>query len=678
MSRAPGQPAARRHSRPRLDSEFDVALADALARRETYNKHHIRPNTYLHKWWARRCGSTFRLLLKHLVADPDRRDYYRPGGLEGLVLLDPMMGGGTTLHEAIRLGANVAGVDIDPIPVLQARATLTALSLPDLEDAFIRLLAAVDADQARWWQTHSPAGRPTPLRFVLYGLSQPKADPPVIWVDSLILRHEADGRHLTLCPNTGAVRQGDTVLSQRGAPLPGRLVPRHGRSLRRQASPPPDRPFHARNVPLAIAGHCPEKGFFFKAPDAQDLALMAEADRRRPALAWGAEARFAVGQGPKTADLRYQEVHDYRDLFSSRQLMLLGAAETVLRRLPDPHRLNLALLLSTALEFNSLLCGYKGGSPHRPGAIRHVFAHHAFAFPYTALENNPLYPAQGRLYSGTWSRLFHDRIRRARQWAVSPREPEVRRQGGGYTTVSGERDLGLEVTDPVDLQQGTRRFWLNQGSAEHLPLPAASVDYVVTDPPYFDSVQYGDLAAYFHVWLQRWLPEAGTWSYPLSAAAVDPRSNGRPDYDYTRVLGGIFGECRRVLRPGHGRLIFTFHQWKAEGWAALTLALRAAAFRLVSRYVVHSESPTSVHNLGPRSLTDDAILVLAPVAWAPDVAWERPAAIRADDSHQFSHACAGLLGWLLAQESLTEAGVRAAWDAALDQGKRSDDSGRPD
>lgn len=30
-----------------------------------------------------------------------------------------MMGGGTILHEAIRLGANVIGYDIDPIPVLQ-------------------------------------------------------------------------------------------------------------------------------------------------------------------------------------------------------------------------------------------------------------------------------------------------------------------------------------------------------------------------------------------------------------------------------------------------------------------------------------------------------------------------------------------------------------------------------
>ena len=39
-----------------------------------------------------------------------------------------MRGGGTTLHEAIRLGANVVGADIDPIPILQARASLSDMT----------------------------------------------------------------------------------------------------------------------------------------------------------------------------------------------------------------------------------------------------------------------------------------------------------------------------------------------------------------------------------------------------------------------------------------------------------------------------------------------------------------------------------------------------------------------
>ena len=119
-----------------IDSHFTTALADEMAQLESYNKNLYRPNTYLHKWWARRCGSTFRFILKHLVDKPNHQDYYTPGGLEGKIILDPMMGGGTTLHEAIRLGANVIGADIDPIPVLQARASLSEVSMKRLESAY--------------------------------------------------------------------------------------------------------------------------------------------------------------------------------------------------------------------------------------------------------------------------------------------------------------------------------------------------------------------------------------------------------------------------------------------------------------------------------------------------------------------------------------------------------------
>lgn len=75
-----------------IDESFPEQFADQLSRQEVFNKHLFRPNTYLHKWWARRCGSIFRTILKQFVPDPKRRDYYAPGGLEGKIVLDPMMG----------------------------------------------------------------------------------------------------------------------------------------------------------------------------------------------------------------------------------------------------------------------------------------------------------------------------------------------------------------------------------------------------------------------------------------------------------------------------------------------------------------------------------------------------------------------------------------------------------
>ncbi|MFZ1238002.1 MAG: hypothetical protein WAV66_01535, partial [Anaerolineae bacterium] len=46
-----------------VNAPFPEEFANALAEVEAFNKHLFRPNTYLHKWWARRCGSTFRTIL---------------------------------------------------------------------------------------------------------------------------------------------------------------------------------------------------------------------------------------------------------------------------------------------------------------------------------------------------------------------------------------------------------------------------------------------------------------------------------------------------------------------------------------------------------------------------------------------------------------------------------------
>ncbi len=57
-----------------IDASFPEQFADELSRREVFNKHLFRPKTYLHKWWARRCGFTFRTILKQFVSDAASRD----------------------------------------------------------------------------------------------------------------------------------------------------------------------------------------------------------------------------------------------------------------------------------------------------------------------------------------------------------------------------------------------------------------------------------------------------------------------------------------------------------------------------------------------------------------------------------------------------------------------------
>lgn len=653
-----------------IDDAFEIEFANKLARLESFNKHLYRPNTYLHKWWARRCGSTFRLLLKHLADDEGSRGYYVPGGLEGKIVLDPMMGGGTTLHEAIRLGANVIGVDLDPIPVLQARATLSDVPLAVLKSAFQGFHEELSARVGGYYETtcHKD-GKSIPARFFLFGLRRRCDCGEAIFVDSYVLRRKSDGYTIRLCPHCREVIGGSRSCD---CEVAGSLPPirekgtNHCPECTSKYVDDLSAPFYTRYEPLVLVSQCSSHGLQYRSLSFADRELLAAANARRSGLDFGSD--LEIVHGPKSSDLIRRGVRSYLDLFSSRQLLYLQNAIEILGKFEGHVRLYLALLVSTSLEFNSMLCGYKGSSARRPGAIRHTFSHHAYSFPYTALENNPL---NHRRASGTLPKLFDDRVRRAREWAASPVERRIDGEKISVVKVEGEVDMGMEVPDVSELSGGERLFHLIQGSSTKLDLEDNSVDFVVTDPPYFDSVQYSDLSAFFRVWLSLMLPDENElgvdWDYDASYSAVAAPAEyaeNRPDESYRTLMAAIVQECARVLRKDRGRFVFSFHHWSPKGWAAITIALKRANFQLVNRYVVHSENPVSVHVANLRALTDDAILVLAPAGGSVAREWIRPRAIDTSDSALFCEHCATLLGWML-ESALSERDIERLWDELL-------------
>ena len=645
-----------------IDTTFDVDLANRLAHLESYNKHYYRPNTYLHKWWARRCGTTFRLILKHLVVDGQAQDYYAPGGLDGRVILDPMIGGGTTLHEALRLGARVIGVDLDPIPILQARATLTDYPLERLEAAFAALVKAIRDDLAHFYLTSCPqCACETESWYVLYGSRRTCSCGPVIMVDSLVLRQESNGSSIRLCPYCRGLvdgsrpctcgTQGAVQIVERGKAV----CPTCDETFEEDFTVP----YYQRFEPIAVTGHCKKHKFFIKEADKQVRLALAGAEGQRDSLRLPRD-QFVVEPGRKSIQLIRRGIDNYLDLFSSRQLLVLSKAIALLPDAGALERLNLALLISTSLEFNSMLCGYKGKGRRRSGAVRHTFSHHAYTFPITAVENNPLYK---RRASGTWQKLFHMRIRRARRWAAEPRERDISQKRASFVRIEGEIDGGAEAESYGELQGGERRFLLRQGSATQLDLPDQSVDGIITDPPYFDSVQYSDLSAYFRVWLRQFLPEESAWVYDEAQSAVDPHNNDR-DSRYIELMSDIFAECFRVLRRPQGRLIFTFHHWNPKGWAALTIALKGAGFHLINYAVVHAENPISVHIANMNALTHDAVLVFAPDGQGDRHCWDPPIAVDRSSSAAFCTGCAQHLGWALDAPMPVEE-IQEHWQQAL-------------
>ncbi len=302
-----------------IDTSFPEESANTLAHIESFNKHFFRPNTYLHKWWARRSGTTFRHILKQLVPDAAGRDYYSPGGLEGVTVLDPMMGGGTILHEAIRLGADVIGFDIDPIPVLQARASLSNIPLSEKAKVFHSFRNELVKRISKYYTTTCPeCGGAAEIQFTLYGKRKLGPDGEVIVVDSLVLREEPDDTEKnikSLYPSLEFSVDGRSrrIIEKEDA---------HENGINGRSSDILSATFAERYVPLVVSGYCETHKSFLKKIDAEDHENILAASRWVKRNAHFTPADFQIPDGPKSGDLLNREINYFYELFFPRQLVL--------------------------------------------------------------------------------------------------------------------------------------------------------------------------------------------------------------------------------------------------------------------------------------------------------------------------------------------------------------------
>lgn len=145
------------------------------------------------------------------------------------------------------------------------------------------------------------------------------------------------------------------------------------------------------------------------------------------------------------------------------------------------------------------------------------------------------------------------------------------------------------------------------GTASDLSaVPTASVDYVFTDPPYGDSIQYYELSYLWNSLLE--FP-----SDPKDEIIIN-QFQGKDLAAYRDALTRAFSEVHRVLRPGRW-LTVTFANKNSRVWDALLAACAEAGFELVN---ITTLSPISrAYNqiwAGPAPKTDLVINFWRPSA----------------------------------------------------------------
>ncbi|MBW1706528.1 MAG: DUF1156 domain-containing protein [Deltaproteobacteria bacterium] len=161
-----------------IEVGFPIVEINRLAVPE---RNSFKPIYQMHKWFARRASCVFRAILLGALKPafkPDGtptdlmeefyKDHTNDPDTKGKHILDPFMGGGTTVVEALRLGCHVTGIDINPVAWFIVKTEVEPVDLDELQEAFERL-AARPVD----WNDNKP------LRETLLGLYKTEVVPGV-------------------------------------------------------------------------------------------------------------------------------------------------------------------------------------------------------------------------------------------------------------------------------------------------------------------------------------------------------------------------------------------------------------------------------------------------------------------------------------------------------------------
>lgn len=611
-----------------LERDFPIVEVSQVAEQESWRKEINRPIYHIHKWWATRLGSVFRAITLAALSPPGNdtwKSFYDRHQLGGKVVLDPFMGSGTTLGEAIKLGAKAIGCDINPVSSFLVGQAFARVPEAQLRAAFLQLERKVAPEIRHYYQTRDPrSGEMIPVLYFFWvkTVTTPNGETvPLLsrYVFSQDAYPKKKPRAQIVCPHCWGLiedRYDATDLecprclrrfNPQEGPASGQYVrTKDGHRCRIKDLLPADGAAlpHRLYAMLALR---PDGEKVYLPPGDEDLALLGEAEARLQTEALPLPT-LTVRPGHNTDQARGYNYTHWRDFFNDRQLLCLGLLLRSILELEDQAiQEQMLCLFSGTLEFNNLFCSFKGEGT---GAVRHMFSNHILKPERAPLENSIWGTEKS---SGTFSTLFESRLIRAKRYLDHPFEVAFENDLLGRRTttrkvVASNPIHAQRVASWEELRTTERALMLLSGDSSLLPVPDASVDAVITDPPYFDFVHYSELSDFFFAWLSPILK----FRYPWFNRA-DSSDKGEVQHKDPRVfakqLASVFSECCRVLKDD-GVLAFSFHHSRAEGWAAIYEAITTAGLAVVAAHPVHAElraaSPKSAAK-DPISL--DAILV---------------------------------------------------------------------
>ena len=153
-------------------------------------------------------------------------------------------------------------------------------------------------------------------------------------------------------------------------------------------------------------------------------------------------------------------------------------------------------------------------------------------------------------------------------------------------------------------------------------IPNQSLDAVVTDPPYYATIQYSELADFFYVWQKRVLGDVFPELYLSELTDKDREAVANPsrfrnmgesadvlaNRDYEAKMALAFAEYHRVLRDD-GVMTVQFNHKDSGAWDVLAKSLIDAGFEITASWAVSTENPQNLHQAQKNSVSSTVLLV---------------------------------------------------------------------
>ncbi|MDQ2055872.1 DUF1156 domain-containing protein [Halobellus sp. H-GB7] len=668
-----------------IERGFPIEQVNDLADREGRAKMYYRPLSTMHKWWARQLGSVFRAIsLYTLVDDPSAVTVQSPGREEmnlsdfedkesksdttadvsqlldsvslsnpdalwelypkdvrvsDKAVLDPFMGGGTSLMEAIRFGADVTGVDLNPVAWFITKKEMEAheVDKDELRDAFETVRDAVAEDLQSRYKTTCPHDHDH-VADIVYALWVRKLDCTScgetipLFKDYRVAngRYENDDKYNVYCPGCDSVFLTDDYRTESSCTECGHeYVPANGPVSRGGNYGCPSCGLKYSIVDAIADGQsytedlyaieyycttCDDEGKDrstvkgYKAASDEDLAAFNQAKS-----AWESSESLReyvpdgeIPEGAITAasringnDVFSHGYETWQDMFNSRQLYCLSTLLSAIDSIEDQQiKEYLLLAFSDSLMFQNNFALYSISGTKIEG----IFRQNSYTPLVEYAENNVWGTRAGRgTFKNTWEKIVN-----AVEFAHHPTERHL-------------EDGELKETEPFDHPVGGD-FTLHQGDIRNVDLDE-KYDAVITDPPYYDNVIYSEVADFFYAWQRLLLAD----EYPTFTSEETPRresivANPAVDKDgdmFEAELKQSFSRIREVLKDD-GVLTFTYRHGGKESWGALLQSLCDVGFDVTATYPISANLSEFVMG---EELSFSVIVVARPATRREPVSW---------------------------------------------------------